>query len=102
MLWVYIISIALLLIGLADLPSGYYTVVRFVVCFVSCLSCYLCYRSDDKIGIATILFAILAVIFNPIIPVYLYDKDSWAVIDIVAAVFLGIRGYTLQNNKQAS
>lgn len=97
MLWLFIISIALLLIGLADLPSGYYTVVRIVVCFVSCLSCYLSYKTDDRIGIATIIFAILAIVFNPIIPVYLYDKDFWAVIDVAAAILLGIRGYTLQN-----
>jgi FtsH-binding integral membrane protein len=97
MIFLFIVPIALLLIGLADLPSGYYVFLRIVVCLVSCLSCYWSYKSNEKVGIATILFALLAVLFNPIIPIYLYDKDIWTVIDISAAVLLGIRGFTLMN-----
>ena len=96
MFWIFLIAIALLLIGLADLPTGYYTLVRIVVCLVSALSCYLSYKSDEKIGIATVTFAVLAILFNPIIPIYLQDKGMWTVIDIVAAVLLGIRYYTLE------
>lgn len=96
MIWIFLIPIALLLIGLADLPTGYYTLVRIVVCLVSALSCYLSYKSDEKIGIATVTFAVLAILFNPIIPIYLQDKGMWTVIDIVAAVLLGIRYYTLE------
>lgn len=96
MIWIFLIPIALLLIGLADLPTGYYTLVRIVVCLVSALSCYLSYKSDEKIGIATVTFAVLTILFNPIIPIYLQDKGIWTVIDIVAAVLLGIRYYTLE------
>ncbi len=97
MIWFFLIPIALLLIGLADLPTGYYTLVRITVCFVSCISCILSYKSDEKIGIATITYAILAILFNPIIPIYLHDKDTWAVFDIAAAVLLGIRYLTIKN-----
>ena len=96
MIWIFLIPIALLLIGLADLPTGYYTLVRIVVCLVSALSCYLSYKSDEKIGIATVTFAVLAILFNPIIPIYLQDKGIWTVIDIIAAILLGIRCYTLE------
>ena len=96
MIWIFLIPIALLLIGLADLPTGYYTLVRIVVCLVSALSCYLSYKSDEKIGIATVTFAVLAILFNPIIPIYLQDKGIWTVIDIIAAILLGIRYFTLE------
>lgn len=97
MIWLFLIPIALLLIGLADLPTGYYTLVRIVVCLISALSCYWSYKSDDKVGIATVVFGILALLFNPIIPVYLQDKGIWAVIDIAAAILLAIRYFTLRN-----
>lgn len=96
MIWVFLVPIALLLIGLADLPTGYYTLVRIVVCLVSALSCYWSYKTDERIGMATVTFAVLAVLFNPIIPVYLQDKGVWAVIDIVTAVLLGARYFTLK------
>ena len=96
MIWLFFVSITLLLIGLADLPTGYYTLVRIVVCLVSIQSCYWSYKIDEKIGVATVTFAILAILFNPIIPVYLQDKGVWTVIDIVAAALLAVRYFTLR------
>lgn len=96
MIWLFLIPIALLLIGLADLPTGYYSLVRITVYLISALSCYWSYKSDNKVGVATVVFGLLALLFNPILPVYLRDKDVWAVIDIVAAVLLFIRYFTLK------
>ena len=96
MIWVFIVPIALLLIGLADLPTGYYTLVRIVVCLVSIFASYLSYKSDEKVGIATVSFDLLAILFNPIIPIYLQDKGIWTVIDLIAAVLFGIRFFTLE------
>ena len=97
MIWIFLVPIVLLLIGLADLPTGYYTLVRIAVCFMSALSCYWSYKSDDKVGIATVLFGVLTLLFNPIIPVYLHDKEVWTIIDITAAILLGIRYFTLRD-----
>lgn len=96
MIWIFLVPIALLLIGLADLPTGYYTLVRIAVCFVSALSCYWSYKSDEKVGIASVTFGVLAILFNPFIPVYLHDKGAWLVIDLLAAILLGIRYFTLK------
>lgn len=96
MLWIFLVPIALLLIGLADLPTGYYTLVRIAVFIVSALSSYWSYKADEKVGVATVFFALLALLFNPIIPVYLQDKGVWAVIDIIAAISLGARYFTLK------
>lgn len=99
MIWLFLVPIALLLIGLADLPTGYYMLVRIVVCLVSALSCLWSYRSDEKVGIATVTFGVLAILFNPFIPIYLHDKEIWTVIDIATAILLGIRYYTLNKSK---
>ena len=98
MFWIYLIPIALLLIGLADLPTGYYTLVRITVFLVSALSSYISYKIDEKIGPATVTFALLAIVFNPIIPIYLRDKGAWTVIDIAAAILLGIRYFTYRKS----
>ena len=87
---------ALLLIGLADLPTGYYTLVRIAVCIISVISCYWSYKSDDKVGLATVVFALLAILFNPIIPIYLHEKGIWAIIDIATAIILAVRYFTLE------
>lgn len=102
MIWVFIVPIALLLIGLADLPTGYYTLVRIVVFLVSAFASYISYKSDEKIGIATATFALLALLFNPIIPIYLQDKGVWTVIDLITAALLGIRYFTLENTKNGA
>lgn len=47
MIWIFLVPIVLLLIGLADLPTGYYTLVRIAVCIIGALSCYRSYKSDE-------------------------------------------------------
>ncbi len=101
MIWLFLIPIVLLLIGLVDLPIGYYTIVRIAVCLISALSCYWSFKSDEKVGIATVVFGLLAILFNPIIPVYLQNKAAWTVIDVVAAILLAIRYFTLKGRTES-
>ena len=100
MIWLFLIPIALLFIGLADMPIGYYTIVRITVCLISALSCYWSYRSDGKVGFATVIFGFLAILFNPIVPIYLQNKGAWTIIDILAAVLLALRYFTLKRKKE--
>ena len=78
-----IVAIALLL-ALAPLPIGYYTFLRILVT----ISSIFIIAKELKIGftIWSIFFGITAIIFNPIIPIYLYQKSLWIPIDIVAAL----------------
>ena len=94
--WLFFIPVALLLIGLADFPTGYYTLVRITVCLVSVLSSYWSYKADDKIGPATVVYGLIAILFNPIIPVYLQNKGAWAIIDVATAVLLAIKFLTMK------
>ena len=101
MIWLFLIPIVLLLIGLADLPIGYYTIVRIAVCLISALSCYWSFKSDEKVGIATVVFGLLAILFNPFIPVYLQNKGAWTIIGILAAILLAIRYLTLKERTES-
>jgi len=64
-----IIAAIMLLGSLARWPYGYYQLLRFVVCGVSVYVAYVAYKWQ-KIW-ATWLFGIIAVLFNPIIPIHL-------------------------------
>lgn len=46
-----------------------------------------------------VAFGIIAILFNPLIPVYLNDKDAWMPIDVIAAVLFIIKSLTFKSNK---
>ncbi len=78
-----LITIVMLLIALLPMPYGYYTLVRICVCV---LSSFLAYKTwQEKINLWMWIFIIIAILFNPIIPIYL-SRELWAVIDIVVAI----------------
>lgn len=83
-LLLFLLPIALLLIGLADLPGGYYTLLRIVVSITGAIVCAAEYKAKEKVNLWVILYAALVILFNPIIPIYLYDKDIWIPIDIIS------------------
>lgn len=82
-----LLAAAFLLLATLDLPYGYYTFLRIVVCGVSLHVAY----SGHQWGHvwAAWLFTLTAVLFNPLIPIHL-DQQTWLPIDlIVAAAFVG-------------
>ena len=81
------------MIGIDDLDIGYYTFMRIVVFLAGCLATYVCYKENDRINFWAVAFALITILFNPIIPVYLHDKDTWAVLDFIGAVLFAIKGF---------
>jgi len=79
------IAAALLLLGAAPLPYGYYTLLRLVATGVFIWAAIISYQNQYKI--IPWVFALLAILFNPIIKIYL-PKDVWVFIDIGSAIFL--------------
>ena len=71
----------LCVLALADMPYGYYTVVRIVACGTAAYGAALA-RDDTPWCVA---LALLAVVFNPVLPVAL-GREAWAVVDVGAAV----------------
>lgn len=81
-----IIASGFLFIALFDgLPYVYFTLLRFIVCAVGV---YLAYNihEDNKGSLWVWAFAGIAVLFNPIIPIYL-QRGQWMVIDLIIGIF---------------
>ncbi|MBI3317659.1 MAG: hypothetical protein HYZ90_00730 [Candidatus Omnitrophica bacterium] len=83
-------SIVLLLLAIpSGWPYGYYTLLRWVVCSTAGYLAYVRYK--EKGGALPFFFGIIAVLFNPIVPVRL-SKSDWSLMDFGVAIFLFIYG----------
>jgi|TARA_B110000902_G_scaffold257870_1_gene326681 hypothetical protein len=87
-----LICTGLLFIGLADLPIGYYTFLRIVVT-IGAVSVIVT-EFENGINFWIIVFGIIAIVFNPLIPIYLNNKDIWMPIDVLAAILFLIKSFT--------
>ena len=97
MIWIFLIPAAFLLIGIADMPIG----LRIVVCLSSSVIAYGSYSLEDKINFGATLFGIIALLFNPFIPVYLHGKEAWSVIEAVTgAIYVGVGIYAVIQDKR--
>jgi len=77
-----------LVIGILPMPIGYYTLTRLVVCVCSFYYAYNFYQKKDETR--TWIFGFLVILYNPIIPVYLYEKIIWVFVNIatIAAFYM--------------
>ena len=76
---------ALLLLCLADMPYGFYQLIRFVA-MVSFIYFSYDYFKDkqDKLGFA---FATLALLFQPFLKISL-GRTIWNILDVIVAIWL--------------
>lgn len=87
--WLWLIPIAALLIATARMPYGYYTFTRIVVCGFSAFVAWSSWEDERPVARAgAIALGLLAVLFNPLIPIHL-KRDTWFVLDIGAALLVG-------------
>ena len=73
----------LLLAALGHHPYGYYTFLRWAVCVAAVVVAWVAWESASQW--ATWPFAGIAILFNPLAPVYL-QRSTWRLIDIVCAL----------------
>lgn len=92
-----LICTGLLLLALVDLPIGYYTLLRIVVTIGA--GAVLITEFENGINFWVIVFGLIAILFNPLIPVYLGDKEAWMPIDLIAAILFGVKSFTTKSNK---
>jgi len=80
-----IILAILLLLCLADMPYGYYQLVRFVSMagFI-----YLAYKANENNNTTqAVAFVLLALLFQPFAKIAL-GRSLWNIVDVVVAVWL--------------
>lgn len=90
------IGAAMLFIGAAPLPYGYYLLLRLVATGVFIWAAIVAY--ERKNDILPWVFGVLVILFNPIIKIHL-PKEVWAVVDIAAGVLLLAAKRTIQECK---
>ncbi len=91
------IAAAILLFWALDRhPYGYYTLLRFVVCGVTAYGAY--FAAEVKQTGWAWIFGVVALLFNPLIPIHL-RRDTWAIIDLGVAGFLLISIFFLQKTR---
>lgn len=80
-----------LAIGIAPMPIGYYTLSRLIVSAGALYFCNHFYKSKDNTNLW--IFGFIAVLYNPIIPVYLNEKLIWAIVNLITM-------YVFYSNKE--
>jgi hypothetical protein len=82
---VKIIAIIALLVALGDNPYFYYQILRWIVCGVAGYSAYIAF--EQKNSTWSWIFAVIAVLFNPVAPFY-FERAMWIFVDIIAALLI--------------
>jgi len=69
--------------AIAEWPYGYYTILRWITCITSILMVLQAF--EKNINWAKVIFIIIAILFNPLAPIYL-SRNIWIPLDIVTAI----------------
>ncbi|MBR4155895.1 MAG: hypothetical protein IKU01_04225 [Bacteroidales bacterium] len=78
-----LILAALFFLCLANMPYGFYNLVRFVAMIAFAVYAYFYYeKKKDKLAIA---FLSLAVLFQPLLPIHL-GRILWEIVDVIVAI----------------
>ena len=77
----WIAPIVVLVIALFPLPIGYYTLSRLVVS--ACALYYAIQFHKRNNTTYTWIYGFLVVLYNPVIPIYLYEKFIWVVVNLI-------------------
>lgn len=80
-----IVLAILLFLCVADMPYGYYQIVRFVGLVAFAILAYNAYEKDRFVD--GIIYAGLALLFQPILKISL-GRELWNIVDVVIAVVL--------------
>jgi hypothetical protein len=83
-------------LGILPMPYGYYSLLRIIVCGCSLFFVYKSHLQKD----ATFLwiFGFFAVLYNPLIPIHLYDKQLWIVVNLVTGIIFFLKRDKLNND----
>ncbi len=92
----WIVPVMVLVLAVFALPYGYYTFTRIVICLACMALAYSACGPRPGATIWTTFFVLIAIVFNPLIPIYL-KKQTWTYIDgaaaaVILAHLLSVRG----------
>lgn len=79
------VTVGLLLLAIAPLPYVYYIFLRWVILISSLIHFYFAF--NKKLKSTMVIFAVIGLLFNPIVPIYL-NKGIWTILDFLSAIFV--------------
>ena len=89
----------LVVIGFLDLPYGYYTFLRLCLCGAAVGIIYFAHGELHEVLLWGL--GVLAVLYNPIIPVHFGEKSIWIVLNLLTISYfwalLGLMKYRNHN-----
>ena len=95
-----ILGAVFLILSIFKLPIGYYTFLRIFIFIIALILVYKANKINEQIWL--IGFLIIAILFNPIFPIY-FKKDTWLIIDIITAIIfltsIKFFNFTINANK---
>lgn len=80
------VAAVMLMVAVGYQPSGYYDWLRWVV-FVSAIATAVISDRGGRSPVVTLVFIVIALVWNPLIPVYL-SRGVWLPLDLLAAGFM--------------
>lgn len=80
------VPITFLTIGILfnNLPYGYFTLLRLIVCIFSLY--YIWLIKDESKYLLSAVLMIIAILFNPLVPIE-FGRNTWLVIDVIVVLF---------------
>ena len=88
---IFFIPVMLLLLApLFRFPYGYYVLTKLLVSISAILIIYFSYKNEKTISEVIVIFSLILMLFNPIIPIP-FPRLIWTMIDFIVA---GIYSYT--------
>ena len=76
---------AILFISIAELPYGFYTLMRIIVPILSAIYLFFAYMEKEEFSLMLIPNILIVILWNPIFPIY-FDKGTWIGIDTIAGI----------------
>ncbi|WP_419180992.1 DUF6804 family protein [Gilvibacter sediminis] len=86
------ICAGILFLALLPFPSWYYWVLRWVVTLGALIIAWNKRKDTSKL----LVFLLIAYLFNPVIPIFTYEKYKWIVVDLICGIL-----FILETQKKA-
>lgn len=87
--WVVYAAAVFCFVAAANLPFGFYLLLRWVVCATAIALAVETYRRKMNGWVWGI--SLLALLFNPVLRFH-FDRDTWRVLDVLAGIVLLVAG----------
>ena len=84
---IYIVLAITLFISCLPFPYGFYTLSKLIVFISMGILIYDMYKFKQNNSTQIIIYGIIALLFNPLFPLYLDDKLLWILIDLGLGIY---------------